>query len=411
MLFGKKKNCLRIFEPKATIAVQLKKRKMFKVSIILVTLLAISGKVLAQTNTETNKANFNNNSQNNELSSPTQDVRSSGYFRTQAADFEQQSKESPASAQAWLNFYKSSLFSYYTSSSKTVTAAQQEELDDILNEMKNKVPGSFEYNIAVYINGKNNTGLLPYLVKASELNSSSLDVVEQYLAYYAITGNDSKLKEYVTKHRKVSKYEAFVDEYAYNLLQSVDVNSILFTHGVMDTYPVYNQQLSQKVNTGVEIINIDYLNSDEYRKSISKKLGVTFSYNGNNYSAAFEIASKMKATKSVYFSNAFSKSELKKHEKELSLEGLALKYGDKTTDVPKAELLWANKFKKTQVEKTTMVDDYAKKMANNYLPILLTVYKSYTAAGKTKDAQNAKTLSIKIAKINGNEKQVNELFK
>jgi hypothetical protein len=386
---------------------------MFKFSFILITVLGLSVNLAAQqNNAETNKVNYNSNSNlnNNEMSTPTQDVRSSGYFRNQAADFEQQSKESPASAQAWLNFYKSSLYSFYNGSSKTITSTQQQELDDILNEMKNKVPGSFEYNIAAYLNGRHNTSLLPYLIKASELNSSNLDVVEQYVAYYAITGNDAKLKEYVTKHRKVSKYEAFIDEYAYNLLQSIDVNSVLFTHGVMDTYPVYNQQLSQKVNTGVEIVNIDYLNSEEYRKNISKKLGVTFSYSGNNYSAAFEIASKLKTTKSVYFSNAFSKTELKKHEKELSLQGLALKYGDITTDVPKAELLWGSAFKKTQLEKTNMVDDYAKKMANNYLPILLTVYKSYTAAGKTKDAQAAKALSTKIAKINGNEKQVSELF-
>ncbi len=383
---------------------------MFKFSIILVTLLALSETLMAQTNNESNKAYNNSNNLNTELSAPSQDVRSSGYFRTQAADFEQQSKESPVSAQAWLNYYKSSLYSFYSASSKTITPSQQQELDDILNEMKNKIPGSFEYNIAVYLNGKHNTLLVPYLIKASELNSSSLDVVEQYVAYYAIIGNDAKLKEYVTKHRKVSKYEAFIDEYAYNLLQSIDNNAVLFTHGVMDTYPVYNQQLSQKVNTGVEIINVDYLNSEEYRKNISKKLGVTFSYNGNNYTAAFEIASKLKATKSVYFSNAFSKAELKKHEKELSLEGLALKYGDITTDVPKAELLWANKFKKTQLEKTSMLDDYAKKMANNYLPILLTVYKFYTAANKTKEAQVVKALSAKIAKINGNEKQVSELF-
>lgn len=383
---------------------------MFNNLTILVTLLVLSGNLLAQTNnTETNKANFNRNEQS-ELSAPTQDVRSAGYFRSQAEEFEQQSKESPTSSQAWLNFYKSSLYSYYTSTSKTITAAQKQELDDILAEMKTKVPSTFEYNIAVYLNGQHNTSLLPYLVKAGELNANSLDVLEQYVAYYAITNNDAKLKEYVTKHKKISKYESFIDEYAHNLLQSIDNNAILFTHGVMDTYPVYNQQLNQKINPGVEIINIDYLNSEDFRKSLAKKLGITFSYTGNNYAAAFEIASKLYATKSVYFSNAFSKTELKKHEGELELSGLALKYGDNKTDISKAQSLWQNKFKKSQVEKVAMTDDYAKKMANNYLPLLLTVYKSFTAENKTKQATAVKELAEKIAKINGNQKQVAILF-
>lgn len=385
---------------------------MLKISVILLILLALSVNSFGQTNSEKNRANNNvSNSNNlNELSSPAQDVRSSGYFKKEADDFEAQAKETPSSAQAWLNLYKSSLYSYYTASSKNISPAQKQELDDILSEMKTKVPGTFEYNLAVYLNGEHNTSLLPYLVKAAELNANNLDVLEQYVAYYAITNNDSKLKEFVSKHKKASKYEAFIDEYAYNLLQSLDASSVLFTHGIMDTYPLYNQQLNQKVNSTIEIINIDYLSSEEFRKNISKKLGITFSYNGNNYTAAFEIASKIKATRNVYFSNAFSKSELKKHENELDLSGLAFKYGDKNNEVAKLETLWSDKYKKTQLEKANMVDDYAKKMANNYLPLLITVYKYYTVEKKTKEANEVKSIATKIAKINGNEKQVNDLF-
>ncbi|HLP11699.1 MAG TPA: hypothetical protein VK177_07160 [Flavobacteriales bacterium] len=372
-----------------------------------------------QTNTEThtkNKAvlsnsNYNNiNPAANELNNPTQDVRSQGYYKTEADAFERQAKEQPQSSQAWLNLYKSSLYSYYTSSSKNLSATQKQELNEILEEMKAKVPGSFEYNIAVYLNGQHNTSLIANLARAAEVNPNQLDVLEQYVAYYAITDNDAKLKEYVQKHRKVSKYESFIDEYAYNLLQSLDNNGVLFTHGVMDTYPVYNQQLNQKVNAGIEIINIDYLNSETYRDALAKRLGIAISFNGNTYATAFDIASKLEATRSVYFSSAFSKAELKKHEAKLELNGLAFRYGTAKPDATKIESLWSGKFKKDQLEKTNMSDDYAKKMANNYLPVLITVYKFYTAENKDKEAANAKSLAIKIAKINGNEKQVNELF-
>jgi len=366
----------------------------------------------AQTNNETNSNVLNNtgNSKNFEVVSPSYDLRSSGYYKKDAADFEQQTKESPSSAQAWLNFYKSSLYSCYGASSKTLSAAQKQELDDIVADMKTKIPGSFEYNIAVYINGQHNTNLLPYLEKASEVNNNHLDVVEQYAAYYAITGNDAKLKEYVIKHRKVSAYESFVEEYAYNLLQSMESNAVLFTHGVMDTYPVYYQQLNGKVNTGVDLINIDYLNSETFRSEISKKYGITFSYYGNNYVAAFEIAEKLKAKRPVYFSNAFSKNELKKHEEKLDLNGLAMKYGEPKTDASKLSVLWTTKFKLDVLQKANMKQDYARKMANNYQPMLITLYQYYQAEKNTKEAASVKAMALKIAAVNGNEKQVSALF-
>ncbi|HYG51966.1 MAG TPA: hypothetical protein VD905_13735 [Flavobacteriales bacterium] len=390
---------------------------MVRFFVIFNLLIVCSANAFGQTNTETttkNKASANytisNNGAANELNNPTQDVRSQGYYKTEADAFERQAREQPASSQAWLNLYKSSLYSFYTSSSKVLTAAQKQELNDILEEMKAKVPASYEYNLAVYLNGQHNTSLIGYLAKAAEIKPDQLDIVEQYVAYYAITGDIPKLKESVQKHRKVSRYETFIDEYAYNLLQSLDNNSVLFTHGVMDTYPVYYQQLNLKVNPGVEIINIDYLNSETYRNALSKRLGISFSWTGNSYTSAFDIATKLQATRSVYFSSAFSKSELKKHESNLELNGLAFKYGESKPDATKIESLWSGKYKKTQLEKTTMTDDYAKKMANNYLPVLITVYKYYTAENKDKEAAAAKSLAIKIAKINGNEKQVNELF-
>jgi hypothetical protein len=390
---------------------------MIRIFVIFNLLIVCCANGFGQANTENNtkskaaanSTNFNGNI-SNEVNNPTQDVRSQGYYRTEADAFEKQAKEQPQSSQAWLNLYKSSLYSYYTSSSKNLTATQKQELNDILDEMKVKIPGSFEYNLAVYLNGQHNTALIGNLAKAAEINPNQIDVLEQYVAYYAITNNDAKLKEYVEKHRKISKYESFIDEYAYNLLQSLDNNAVLFTHGVMDTYPVYNQQLNQKINSNVEIINVDYLNSDTYRDALAKRLGITITFNGNTYTTAFDIASKLESSRNVYFSSAFSKAELKKHETKLELNGLAFRFGNAKPDASKIESLWMNKFKKTQLEKTNMNDDYAKKMANNYLPVLITVYKYYTGENKDKEAADAKSLAIKIAKINGNEKQVNELF-
>lgn len=385
--------------------------RFFSISFMLLTVFTVRAQ--QHTNTE-EKLKVSNNNLNvapvqNELSAPSEDVRSQGYYRTESDDFQQRVKEAPASAQAWLNLYKSSLYSFYNGTTKTLTAQQKEELNDIVSEMKQNVPGTFEYNIAVYINGQHNTTLLPYLIKAEEIKSNDRDVAEQFVAHYAITGNNSKCKDYVNKHRKIAGYEAFVEEYAYNLLKSVDENAVLFTHGIMDTYPLYYQQLSQKTGTGVEIINIDYLSSEEYRKNISKKLGIVLTYNGNNYTTAFDIAGKLKNSRSVYFSNAFSKAELKKHAAELELSGLAMKYGGSKTTGSSLDSKWQT-FKVQHLQKADMKDDYSRKMSANYQPVLLTLHKYYNDAGKKKEAEEVKNIALKIAKVNGTEKQVAALL-
>lgn len=382
---------------------------------ILLAPLAI-GQTNSNSSTNMNNEALKNSSSNpqpenyNSVSSPSQDVRSVNYFKTEADNFEEKTRSAPQSAQAWLNYYKSTLFSYFNGSSKQLTEAQKEELDDILDEMRNKIPESFEYNIAAYINGRHNTALLPKLARAEELNGNNLDVIEQFAAYYAITGNVSKCVSYSQKYKKQSKYESFFDDYAYNLLKSVEANSVLFTHGALDTYPVFLAQSNDKSKAGVTIINIDYLNSKEYREKLNTKLGITVGFNGNIYSCAFDIAEKLNGKKEVYFSNSFSKNDLKKHVDNLQINGLCFRYGASGANTAQLEKWWKKEAKLSSLENGSYKDDYAKKMANNYQPALVALYNYYKNSGEKAEADKIKSLAQKIATKSGNASQIAALM-
>ncbi len=382
-----------------------------------VILVFVSSQLFAQTNTGA-ATNVNNeavkNSKNveqNSISSPSLDVRSAGYFKTESDNFETLVKEKPQSAQAWLNYYKSTLYSYFNGSSKLLTASQKEELNEIVDEMKRQIPTSFEYNLAVYINGQHNTELYPYLLKAEELKPNDIDVLEQLTAYYAIKNNDSKCKAYAEKFKRISLYENFFDEYAYNLLKSTNGKGVLFTHGIMDTYPLYEVMQSNPSFNNLKIINIDYLNSKEFRMDIESRLGISLNFNGNIYTYAFELAQKLNSTQSVFFSNAFAKNELKKNIDKLELSGLCFKYNDGGVNITQIDNLWRNEFKKNNFSKGNMKDDYARKMAANYQPALLALYNYYKNNGNTEEADKVKSTAKKIATLNGNEKQLAELMK
>ena len=130
-------------------------------------------------------------------------------------------------------------------------------------------------------------------------------------------------------HNRSGNYISW--DYAYNFLNSCEPNSILFTNGDNDTFPLWYLQEVENIRTDVRVVNLSLLNTDWYINQLKhhgeNKLPITLS------DKAIKGIEPIKAT--AYALNLWT-SELKKTTEKLRLRGI--KY-----DIDKHGILpWSN---------------------------------------------------------------------
>ena len=117
--------------------------------------------------------------------------------------------------------------------------------------------GSF-FAYAIWV-GLGATGLIEML-KNPLKNSKPAAFATLGVIFFAVPG--WMLHQNWPSHDRSERFVA--RDYAYNLLNSVEQNAILFTNGDNDTFPLWYLQEVEGVRTDVRVVNLSLLNTDWY---------------------------------------------------------------------------------------------------------------------------------------------------
>lgn len=292
--------------------------------------------------------------------------------------------------------------SYIPSSSKEISEINQKELDRITQVLADNAPNSYEYHLVKYANGNFDLSLKSHLFEAYKLKPDDSRVNKELFAYYTLTGDLAKQKEFANKIK--GSYAANTLAYYRFLLAQKSKGYIVFS-GAIDAYPALVVQALSPTKMGVKIINLDFLQNEFYRKQIQDGVGgMNMKFLGNE--VAFIAALMRSPTAFVSVSSTVSQAYLRDVSSNTFLVGLM--YGYRVLDQrSELESFW----KKTQVtfSELTLTSRSDKALYSNFLPPLLTLYK-LKCGSKEKDEtlrSGIVTLSQKLDK----EALISEILK
>ena len=294
------------------------------------------------------------------------------------------------------------------SSQRNPTPKQQMLMENANQVLQKEDPNSFEYNLNKYVIGNYNTKNYSNLKQAASLNKNSPELQRQMAAHHLISNNQKESKYYLNNLHENGEINSASIHYCKDLLESVNKNGTLITHGMVDSYGAHYNQINNHFRKDVQIINIDFLQSDFYRKELIAK-GYKIPNSKNIDVAFFKKLCEMNMEKKLALSFTIPKDYFISIQNHLFINGLIFEYHDYKPSkniVQNNLILWNSKMNKKVIYS---MDKQTKNLASNYLPMLLTIKKFYKNTGNHKEELKLNKAIESISNKCGKNKQINKL--
>lgn len=170
------------------------------------------------------------------------------WYEEQAILWQNEVQLNSANVDAWYNFYFATRYANFSIDEKE----RNKLLNSIIDDISKAVPDSYLYPYLMYYNGDRN---VEHLEKALLKNPNCADLYWEFIQYYELNGDQERKKEFCEKLYLSNDIIASLYDYNFNMLNSAETNSILFTNGDNDNYPAWVLQEAKGIRQDVTILN------------------------------------------------------------------------------------------------------------------------------------------------------------
>jgi hypothetical protein len=343
------------------------------------------------------------------------------WYTTQAELWKKVIDSDPKNAAAWVNFYTANRMAFATN-----TEAWQKkkgpgymEQSEIVKEMKDAVPGTYEYyNVELWNDGYQNEQNAADLLKAYAMEPDRPDIYSSLANYYEMKRDPEHLKEVCKKWFDSNDMSSGILNYNYNVLQSLEDNAIILTNGVMDTYPLWILQYALGIKKNVVVVNINLITVDSYRKKLFEEKGIPVDdFKALERPEQQRIIQHLitNSGRPVYFATTLYGRYYEAFKKDLYLVGLAFKYSKESFDnIAVIRNNYERNFFMDYVNMNFTNDisqSIVDRMNMGYLPMLVKLNEHYTLSGELEKEASVKKLGLFILRKGDPEAKPDELFK
>lgn len=311
-------------------------------------------------------------------------------------DQDQTSSQSQKVSQSAVSFTVTKQQSSTQRTQRSPSIQQQTQMNQVVDDLEQNAPESFEYHYFKYVAGNYNVSLVDDLKKAESLRPQNSDVQIQLAAYHIIMNDAKNAQVYLDKLIKSTRLSQEALDYAEDLLKSAPDNGTLITHGFDDSYACYYLQITKKIRTDIRLISLDFLQSEKYRTDLKTAGYVLPEKALIDVSYLQEFCAKNE-TKGLAISMTTPKEYLVPIQQNLFAVALVFEYHKELTynNFYRNDYLWNEELSKTLINKATT--DKAKQLSANYLPMLLFLHKTYTESKETDKVKEVDEAMDKVA--------------
>lgn len=345
--------------------------------------------------------------------------RSTDYYMEQAKLWWQELDKNRYAEDNWYNYFRACRNAVGSANWQTDIIDSSTYLrdgQDIVDSIKHYLPESFTYYYLSYMTNGIGLANADNLLKAYEMNPD-FPGIHSSMVSYAVSNWDNSLRQKVNKEWYPTNYlSPQLLAYGYNVLMSMDTNAILLTQNDNDTYPLWMLQDALGIRTDVQVINIDFMLMEDYRKKLFKILEVNEEVDihnpqvkefRQNWKKAVEhVLTYYSGERPLYIGMTLYNSFYENFKDDLYVSGLTLRYAKQKQDLLAFnKYIYENEYLLDYLKHPFFVD---KNQLNvdyqniNYINLFKTLYDHYKEENQTTEADTVRRLALGVAEALNN---------